>query len=43
MARLKVGDSAPDISLLNRAGEMVSISQSWREAPALISFLRHFG
>ncbi len=37
------GDPAPDMALVNHAGESVRISDFWSEGPALIVFWRQFG
>ena len=34
---------APDLTLLNTAGEPVQLSSLWAEKPLLLSFTRHFG
>lgn len=34
---------APDLTLLNTAGEPVRLSSLWAEKPLLLSFTRHFG
>jgi peroxiredoxin len=41
--RLKAGDAAPDVTVLDRRGEPFSVSELWRTGPVLLSFLRHFG
>jgi peroxiredoxin len=43
MARLKIGDTAPDATLLNKAGESITLSNLWQNGPTLLSFIRHFG
>lgn len=35
--------NAPDLTLLNTAGEPVQLSSLWAEKPLLLSFTRHFG
>lgn len=40
---VQAGDAAPDLELLEPAGERVALSSFWREQPALIVFWRHFG
>lgn len=43
MARLAIGDSAPDISVLDVEGNPILLSGIWDKGAVLISFLRHFG
>lgn len=40
---VQVGDKAPDISLSDENGGAVSLRQAWRDGPAVLIFLRHFG
>jgi len=40
---VQVGDKVPDISLLDEDGRAVSLRQAWRDGPAILVFLRHFG
>ena len=40
---LQVGDQAPDFELLDSSGEVLSLSDSWANSPALILFWRHYG
>lgn len=42
-SHLKVGDPAPDITVLDISGERVELRDYWRNGPTLVSFLRHFG
>lgn len=35
--------SAPDLTLLNTAGEPVQLSSLWADRPLLLAFTRHFG
>ncbi len=35
--------SAPDLTLLNTAGEPVKLSSLWAQRPLLLAFTRHFG
>jgi peroxiredoxin len=42
-ALLKVGDTAVDASLLDRAGNTFQLSDLWQDGPTLLTFLRHFG
>jgi peroxiredoxin len=40
---LQVGDAAPDLGLLDTGGKTRSLSEFWRDAPALLLFWRHYG
>jgi peroxiredoxin len=40
---LNFNRSAPDLTLLNTAGESVQLSSLWAQRPLLLSFTRHFG
>ena len=40
---IAVGDQAPDAPFLGGAGELVRLSDFWRERPTIFLFLRHFG
>lgn len=40
---LKAGDKAPDLKIRDSAGEMLALSDLWRERPLALVFLRHFG
>ena len=42
-APLQVGDQAPDFEVPDSTGRSRSLSESWRERPALLIFWRHFG
>src|SRR5438874_8242667 len=39
----RVGDPAPDASLLDPGGVAVSLASHWRDRPAVLVFLRYFG
>jgi peroxiredoxin len=41
--QLSFNQSAPDVTLLNSAGEAVQLSSLWAEKPLLLAFTRHFG
>ncbi len=41
--RLKIGDAAPDYTLLDSEGRAVSLREAWASGPTLLTFLRHFG
>jgi hypothetical protein len=38
-----VGDPAPDAVVLDGAGDRANLSTLWRDRPALLVFLRHYG
>jgi peroxiredoxin len=40
---LQIGDSAPDLELLDHAGTPTRLSTLWHDGPAVIMFWRHFG
>lgn len=40
---LQAGDNAPDMALVDHDGNDRSLSEYWRDTPALIIFWRHFG
>lgn len=40
---LQLGDSAPDVELVDHTGQPVRLSTSWANGPAVILFWRHFG
>jgi peroxiredoxin len=39
----RIGDRAPDATVLNTQGQPVALSEVWRDGPVLLTFLRHFG
>jgi peroxiredoxin len=41
--KLKVGDAAPSIQVMNADGEMIELSALWSDKPVVLTFLRHFG
>lgn len=41
--RLKPGDHAPDVQVLDANGEPYALSRLWQSGPVLLTFLRHFG
>lgn len=43
MARLQVGDLAPDMTLVDSQGQEVTLSSHWKQGAVLLVFLRHFG
>lgn len=40
---LNFNQAAPDLTVLNPAGEAVQLSSLWAEKPLLLAFTRHFG
>jgi peroxiredoxin len=40
---LKVGDSAPDLDVLDANGHEIPLSSFWADRPAVLALLRHFG
>jgi hypothetical protein len=38
-----VGDIAPAGTVINVAGEAVSLESLWADGPTFLTFLRHFG
>jgi hypothetical protein len=43
MKKLKIGELAPDASVIVVNNEAVSLASLWSEGPTLLTFLRHFG
>jgi hypothetical protein len=43
MTVVEVGDRARDPIVLDRDGRQVALSSCWRDRPAVLAFLRHFG
>jgi peroxiredoxin len=41
--KLKTGELAPDIQVVNADGETISLSSIWADKPVVLTFLRHFG
>ena len=41
--KFKIGDAAPDATVLDIRGQPVSLADLWPEGPTLLVFLRHFG
>lgn len=41
--RLKIGDKAPAITVLDIHGQPTPIAPYWVSGPTLMTFLRHFG
>jgi len=42
-SRLKVGETAPDLQVVNADGETINLSSVWADKPIVLTFLRHFG
>lgn len=40
---VKLGEPAPDVPVLDQEGREVRLSSFWRDRPAVLAFLRHFG
>jgi peroxiredoxin len=41
--RLKTGDVAPKLYVVNADGETIELSALWADKPVVLAFLRHFG
>jgi peroxiredoxin len=41
--RIKTGDAAPSIQVVNADGETIELSSLWADKPVVLAFLRHFG
>jgi len=41
--KLKIGQAAPDLQVVNAEGETISLSSIWADKPVVLTFLRHFG
>jgi peroxiredoxin len=41
--KLKAGDVAPNIQVMNADGATIELSSLWVDKPVILSFLRHFG
>ena len=39
----KVPDSLPEIEVLDNQGQSHKLAELWRDRPAVIHFVRHFG
>lgn len=40
---VRVGDSAPDLDVLDVNGRKIPLSSFWADRPAVLVLLRHFG
>jgi hypothetical protein len=38
-----VSDRAPELTVLDASGQSISLSETWRGGPVVLTFLRHFG
>ncbi len=41
--RLKTGDVAPSLNVVNADGETIALSSLWADKPVVLAFLHHFG
>ena len=41
--KLKIGDAAPDVPVVNAEGDTLALSAVWADKPSVLVFLRHFG
>ena len=41
--KLKRGNPAPDLSVINADGAEIALSSMWADKPLVLTFLRHFG
>jgi peroxiredoxin len=41
--KLKVGDAAPSIQVMDADDKTIELSSLWTDKPVVLSFLRHFG
>jgi peroxiredoxin len=41
--RIKTGDVAPNIQVVNADGQMIELASLWSDKPGVLAFLRHFG
>ena len=42
-SRLKTGDLAPTILVMDAEGNNIQLSALWTDKPVVLAFLRHFG
>ncbi len=40
---MRVGEPAPDVTVIDPQDREVALSSFWEERPAVLAFLRHFG
>jgi hypothetical protein len=43
MSAVEVGQTAPDPVVFSWDGARTTLSSAWRDRPAVVAFLRHFG
>lgn len=43
MGTIAVGDRAPEVEVLDPSDRGVALPSYWRDRPAILAFLRHFG
>lgn len=41
--KLKIGEAAPDLQVVNADGETIQLASIWVDKPVVLTFLRHFG
>ena len=41
--RVKTGDTAPNIQVVNADSETIELAALWADKPVVLAFLRHFG
>lgn len=41
--RLRRGDRAPDVGVLDAHGRPFQLARLWQAGPVMLNFLRHFG
>ena len=41
--KLKTGEAAPNLQVVNADGETINLSSIWADKPVVLTFLRHFG
>jgi peroxiredoxin len=41
--KLKTGDFAPNLKVVNADGATIELSALWSDRPVVLAFLRHFG
>lgn len=43
ISRLRIGDQAPSLTLLDSQNRTVALAELWHKSPVFLSFIRHFG
>lgn len=43
MSGLRVGDSAPNLTVADHAGQAIRLSELWTSRPLVLLFVRHLG